>query len=162
MIRNRGWIGILLVLAALLAACAGASPAGDHAPTADATLMETVDTNIVDKPILVHPRLAGLLNELYVAWLTDPAEGKAFAGQNDLLIDGDRTIVVVILSDEAYADHFSTVVSELGGEVSSQYKEQVAAWIPIPNLVNIADLPGVVYVKEPAAAYEEGFAGPRE
>jgi hypothetical protein len=86
--------------------------------------------------------LSPVLRELYQAHQDGTLDMSTI--DDDILIDGDRVAVMLEMEDEAAAQRVLPLLPGLGGEVAGRYESWVEAWVPIANLDQVAQLPGLI------------------
>ena len=98
------------------------------------------------KPI---PTLATPLRELWSAFRTSPIETMQQAENYELTVEDSRVLVTFIMVDDASAEAALAALPTMGGEVTAHYGKWIDATVPIAQLVEIANLPGVSLVDRP-------------
>ncbi|NDJ55184.1 MAG: S8 family serine peptidase, partial [Chloroflexi bacterium] len=56
--------------------------------------------------------------------------------------------VMLEMEDEAAAEHALTLLPDMGGEKIGHYSRWIDAWIPIANLDQVGQVPGVIYARQ--------------
>lgn len=106
-------------------------------------------------PEKAYPKLESILGQLVATPHIDRTvveTGKYAALARYLLADGDRALrirVVVKAQSQEQAAGITEVIRSLGGEVETSYRELVQVIIPIKALPDLADQPGVAFVRLP-------------
>ncbi len=105
-------------------------------------------------------RLASDLLQLYNASQVGTAQGgsagaiSTTAQQLNLKIkNGDRVQVMIVANDAAAATQLRTAVIGLAAEVTAHYAQWIDVYIPVANLVALAQLPGVNIVRRIIPVY---------
>lgn len=105
-------------------------------------------------------RLAADLLQLYNAYQVGTAQGGSAGAisttaqrYNFKIKNGDRVQVMIVATDSAAATQLRTDVIGLDGEVTAHYEQWIDLYIPVANLVTLAQLPGVSIVKRIIPVY---------
>ncbi len=125
-------LATLLVLAAILCSVGGMAQAASH-PRIEPGLVQNSAAIIVPQEILSQ---SGVLSD-----------------------DEDRLLVMIEHDREAEA--LSELLNELGGRLQGTYEQLLASWIPRDRLIQVAELPGVRYVRRPHFPVPLATDGPR-
>lgn len=105
------------------------------------------DPRAVASAMATHPALSSVLNQLYDSWFGS-ADPLRRAGLRHLVVDGD-SVEVVVVSRPGAAVAAGERARQLGGRVSSTYRDLVFATVPIAQLPMLASDPSVLQLRTP-------------
>ncbi|MBZ0315799.1 MAG: S8 family serine peptidase [Anaerolineae bacterium] len=108
-------------------------------------------------------RLAGDLLQLYHAYQLSVGQGGVAGGNaaiaqtaqhlNLKIKNNDRVQVMIVATDASAATALRAAVIGLDGEITAHFDRWIDAYIPVANLVTVAQMAGVVIVKRPIPVY---------
>lgn len=108
-------------------------------------------------------RLSGDLLQLYTAYQRSVGQGGIAGGNaaiaqtaqhlNLKIKNNDRVQVMIVATDANSATTLRTAVIGLDGEITAHYDRWIDVYIPVANLVTVAQMAGVVIVKRPIPVY---------
>ncbi len=98
-------------------------------------------------------QLSTALDQLLADWQVARDKAREEAQTRGLELEHERVKVMLMMLDEASAEAAVAEISKLGGEVTAHYSTWIDAWVPVAALADLAALPGVTLVREPASVF---------
>ena len=106
----------------------------------------TLNPTYLADPLIQKPDIATLssaLDQLRRSYSENAAQAVQESELHGLRVEGNRVQVNFIMLDEASTNAAVQAIPTLGGEVTAHYNVWIDAWVPIVQLEQFAQLPGV-------------------
>jgi hypothetical protein len=151
MIRYLCVVTMLIALAGALSGC-GAAVSEPATPAATPPEIESQDLSDVSPGGSKDQQIRNLdanLSKLFREWPVAPQKAIEDAQRVGMVIEDDKVLVTVVLSDATHSESVQQGIRDLGGEVVNQAQNLIDAKVPIAKLDVAAALPGVGLVRQP-------------